>query len=251
MTQEISPAFVDPLADLASRQVQIEAAHRAQGVFARVFRLAADPAGGIQPLAEARQQCHDWCRAGATPDAQALRLGLLLTGLDQWGVAFSQAFEIAAIPPLTMLIGDLRTVLDTAAEARFQRHFEQIEVDEAAAIDFKIELRRAIHMALWHAMSAGADLAAAQPVLQTLGSLLVSLDARMPTLGWRLVADTLAHVQIGLLGHPELPTLARTGTQALLQALRDTLAQARYERIMAHATRALLDWQQARAATRQ
>lgn len=240
-----SADITDPLACLVTPAAQVEAARLAQDLFTQVFRQAADPRAECLAPGDPRANGSAWCSAADTPDAQALRLALLLTGLDQWGLAFSQAFGIVAMPALSALLGDLRTALDPQADARFQQQFAQIDAADAAVIDFKIRLRRGIHLALWHAMAAGADLDAVQPVLRTLGSLLLSLDARMPLLGWRLVADTLAHVQIGLIAHPDLPEIAQAGTQCLFAALREALPRERHERIMAHATQMVLAWQHA------
>jgi hypothetical protein len=68
----------------------------------------------------------------------------------------------------------------------------------------------------------------------------------MPTLGWRLVADTLAHLQIRLPEDREAPALAQTATGLLLASLREAMPPGHYEQAMAHATRAILDWQHAR-----
>src|SRR5690606_38878024 len=129
--------------------------------------------------------------------------------------AFSQAFGIQTIPPLTALIGALRTSLSPADEALFQRHYDALDATETAAIDFKIALRRQIHLALWHAMAAGETLKSVEPVIQTLGSQLLALDAGMPELGWRLAADTLAHIQMRLLEDTSTSNLAQSGTQCL------------------------------------
>src|SRR5690606_41641031 len=110
-----------------------------------------------------------------------------------------QSSAIRALRPLTSLLGALRTSLGPGDDARFQRQFDGLDATDTAAIDFKISLRRQIHLALWHAMCAGENLEAIEPVIQALGSQLLALDAAMPALGWRLVADTLAHIQIHLL----------------------------------------------------
>ncbi|MGB6008962.1 hypothetical protein [Castellaniella sp.] len=236
--------FTDALAGLAPPEDQRHAAALAREAFAHTFRQAAAEAPTEQ-TADILTRCQTWMTSAPAPDAAALRLAMLLVGLDQWGLAFSQAFGITAIPSLTRLISDLRTQTDAAEDARLQQQLERLDAQESNAIDFKIGLRRDIHMALWHAMAGGADLESIQPILQTLGSLLLALDARMPELGWRLVADTLAHIQIRLLGS-ELPPLAQSGTQQLLEALRQALPAEHYKTILAHATSVLLDWQRAR-----
>lgn len=238
--------FTDALADLASADDQRHAAALAREAFTQVFRQAAADSSTDQ-TANLPARCLDWIAAAPTPDAAALRLAMLLSGLDQWGLAFSQAFGITAIPSLTRLIGDLRAQTDAAEDARLQQQLERLDAQDGNAIDFKISLRRDIHLALWHALASGADMRAVQAILHTLGSLLLTLDARMPTLGWRLVADTLAHIQIRLLG-TDLPPLAQSGTQQLLDALRQALPPEHYKTILAHASSVLLDWQRSRRA---
>jgi hypothetical protein len=75
-------------------------------------------------------------------------------GIDQWGLAWCQAFRLSAIPGVSELLGELRTGLDAAADARFQQAFAAIEAGEGNAVDFKMDLRRNIHLGLWHAMIA-------------------------------------------------------------------------------------------------
>lgn len=250
-TQTTSEPFSDPLSALADAATQKTAARLAQDVFAESFRLAAaaDVCSGLPTMAEIEGRCRNWCEAGAGDEGRALRLAMLVAGLDQWGLAYSQAFNLTALPALSSLLGALRTGLEASAEARFQWFFAQIDEIESAVIDFKIELRRSIHLALWHAMAACADDAAAQPVLQALGSLLVALEQRMPTLGWRLVADALASMQLCLLGDSAASAVAQHGTQQLIAALRQTLPAARYQAILAHSGKAVLAWQQARRNT--
>jgi hypothetical protein len=103
-----------------------------------VFRQAAanDGAPDVGVLGEVAAQCANWCRAGGSDEARALRLALLISGLDQWGLAYTQAFGLTAIHPLTALIGGLRTRLDAREESRFQQYFEQLDAVESDAIDF-------------------------------------------------------------------------------------------------------------------
>ena len=245
MTQACPTTLDDPCAALVPPADQAAAADLARDVFTQAFRHAAGASSPF-PLDTLHRTCLDWVQAGADADARALRMALLLTGLDQWGLAFSQAFGIQAIPPLTALIGALRTGLSPADEALFQQHYETLDATETAAIDFKIALRRQIHLALWHAMAAGETLDAVEPVIQALGSQLLALDANMPELGWRLAADTLAHIQLRLLDDPAAGGLAQSGTQCLFASLRQAWPKDRYERILAQATQAMLAAQQAR-----
>ena len=132
-------------------------------------------------------------------------------------------------------------------DARFQRHFERIEQVEGDAVDFKIELRRNIHLALWHAMTACDDSQDAQRILQALGSMMLVLAKRLPLLGWRLLADALASIQISLLSETiAASAIAQETTQQLFEALRQALPKERFQSILAYSGQAVLAWQQSR-----
>ncbi|MBS1144003.1 MAG: hypothetical protein H6R14_1409 [Proteobacteria bacterium] len=238
----------DQLASLANAETQRLAARMAQDVFAGAFRQAAtvDAAPDVGVLGEVAAHCFDWCQAGANDQARALRLALLISGLDQWGLAYTQAFGLEAIHSLTALIGGLRTRLNARDDTLFQQYFEQINAVEADAIDFKVDLRRGIHLALWHAMAAAESAEQVESLVQSLGSMMVALNQQMPDLGWRLLADALANIQIALLA-PNAPAspLAQDGTQQLFASLRHALPQDRYQSILAHAGQAVVAWQQA------
>ena len=237
----------DQLAKLANADTQRLAARMAQDVFAGAFRQAAtvDAAPDVGVLGEVAGHCADWCRAGVGDEARALRLALLISGLDQWGLAYTQAFKLDAIHALTALIGGLRTRLDAREDTLFQQFFEQISEVESAAIDFKVDLRRGIHLALWHAMAACETMEQVEGIVQPLGSMMVALDEQMPELGWRLLADALANIQIALLSDlaPKSP-LVHEGTQQLFASLRHALPQDRYQAILAHAGQVVVAWQQ-------
>ena len=243
-----NPIPADQLASLANADTQRLAARMAQDVFAGVFRqsVVADAAPDVGVLGEVAAHCYDWCQTGVSDEARALRLALLISGLDQWGLAYTQAFGLTAIHPLTALIGGLRTRLDVREETLFQRYFEQVDVIESAAVDFKVDLRRGIHLALWHAMVACESNEQVEAIVHTLGSLMVALDQKMPELGWRLIADALANIQIGLLSDqaPASP-LAQEGTQQLFASLRHALPEERYQAILAHSGQVVVAWQQA------
>jgi hypothetical protein len=239
----------DHLAVLVPSDDQRLAARMAQDAFTMIFRLtfAADAGKLSAALADVDSRCDRWCQAGAGPEEQALRRALLIGGLDQWGIAYSQAFELAAIPALTMLVSGLRNRLDAAADARFQHYFKRIQEVEGDAIDFKIELRRKIHLALWLAITACEDEAEAQRIIQALGSLMLALARRMPQLGWRLLADALAGIQIRLLDAPEgADDLAQENTRKLFAALRANLPAEQYAAILAGSRQAVFAWQQSR-----
>jgi hypothetical protein len=117
----------------------------------------------------------------------------------------------------------LRNALARACEARFQRYFAAIERIESDAIDFKIELRRSIHLALWHAMSAcdeaGTRSVSAVPGQPDAGSCQSHAAARMAASG-----RCLASIQIRLLSGPRpASALAQETTRQLFAALRQNL----------------------------
>ena len=238
----------DQLAATANTDTQRLAARMAQDVFAGVFRQAvlADAAQGEAVLTEVTARCFNWCQAGGDEPSCALRLALLISGLDQWGLAYTQAFKLNAIPELSALIGALRNRLDARGDARFQQYFRQIDEVESDAIDFKVELRRSIHLALWHAMAACETAEQVKNIVQPLGSMMVVLTQQMPELGWRLLADALANIQICLLSDtaPATPQ-AQEGTQQLFASLRHALAQDCYQNILAHSGQVVIAWQQA------
>lgn len=241
---------VDTLAIHADADTQKLAACMAQDIFSGIFRhtLSGEPAAPGNKVGELEQQCRNWCQAGSSPDARAARMTLLIGGLDQWGLAYSQAFGLTAIPALSALIGALRSGLGVQDDARFQQYFSQIEQVESDAIDFKVELRRSIHLALWHAMAACETMEAAQAILQPLGGLMLGLDQRMPTLGWRLLADALANIQIALLADSAASQVAQEITRLLFESLRQSLPAERYRDILAYSGQVVIAWQQARRA---
>ena len=130
----------DALATLASPEVQRQAAQMAQDAFARIFRLTleADVSELDAAVGELAQRSTNWAKAAGGDEARALRLALLVSGLDQWGVAYTQAFGLTAIPGLSALVGHLRTGLDARDDARFAQQFCALDASEGNAIDFWI-----------------------------------------------------------------------------------------------------------------
>ena len=248
----MNEAFLPPadgLADLAPPDLQRLAARMAQDAFARIFRLSMerDEAALQAAVAEIQARAGNWARAAPGDDARALRLALLVSGIDQWGLAYTQAFGLAALPGVSVLLGGLRNGLDAAADARFQRQYAAIEAVESDAVDFKMELRRNIHLALWHAMIACDERDEARAILAALGGMLVALVGHMPTLGWRLVADALASIQLRCLADAAASTdLARETTEGLFVALRQALPREVSEPMFAQANQAVIAWQQSR-----
>ncbi len=239
----------DGLADLAPPEVQRLAARMAQDAFTLIFRLSLerDEAALQAAVAELQERANNWARAAPGDDARALRLALLVSGIDQWGLAYARAFELAALPGVSVLLGGLRSALDAAADARFQQRYAAIEQAEGDAVDFKMELRRNIHLALWHAMIACDERDEARAILAALGGMLVALVGHMPTLGWRLVADALASIQLRCLADAAASTdLARETTEGLFVALRQALPREVSEPIFAQAHQVVIAWQQSR-----
>lgn len=248
LQQPASPAD-DGLATLMDAEAQRQAARMAQDAFAQIFRFSVegDAAAASAGVAALTTQLRNWNRAAPDDAGRALRLALLVAGMDQWGLAYTQAFGLTAIPALSALLGNLRTGLDARDDARFQQFFSALSEREADGIDFKIELRRGIHLALWHAMIASEEREEALRILNHLGSLLLSLTKAMPQLGWRLVADAVAHIQLRCLADGlAADGLAQETNQSLFNALGAALPKEDWDRILAHATRAVLAWQQGR-----
>lgn len=238
----------DRLAPLVDADTQRQAARLAQETFARVFRLSVAETERVRRtgVQELNAELSQWAGAVDDGEAHALRLALLLTGLDQWGLVWSQAFGLVAIPGLSELVGALRTSLDETLEARFLRHFDAIGAAEENAIDFKVELRRGLHLALWHSSIATETRDEALRLAGQLGSMLLALTREMPVAGWRLVADALAFIQIRCLAEGlAAEGVGQEATQALFGALARELPAAQRDLVMAHAARAVIAWQQA------
>jgi len=239
----------DTLAALADRDTQRTAARMSQDAFSEAFRLtfATDDAMRQEKLDALATRLRNWSVAGGEDARRALRLALLIYGIDQWGVAYSQAFGLAAIPAVTGLVGGLRTALSPQEEARFSLRFSAIDARETDAIDFKVDLRRGIHLALWHAMIASDDRDEALRIADKLGGLMLALLNLMPEHGWRLLADALAHIQIRCLADGLAATgLSQETTQGLFGALNQALPRETRDRVFAASTQAVIAWQQAR-----
>jgi len=239
----------DGLASLATPDVQRLAARMAQDAFTRIFRLTleGDTAALNAAVEEIERLARNWAQAATDEESRALRLAMLVSGIDQWALAWCQAFDLTAIPAISGLLGALRNGLDAAADTRFQQQFAAIDKTEGDAVDFKMELRRNIHMALWHAMIACEERDEAQAILAALGGMLVALVGRMPTLGWRLAADALANIQLRCLSEAAASTeLARETNAALFTALRQNLPREISEPMFVHANRTVIAWQQSR-----
>lgn len=245
----------DELAGLANVEVQREAASLAQDGFTRIFRLLAegDEAAAELGLSVIEARARDWASQGETDAAKTLRLALLSSGLDQWGLAWTQAFGLTALPGLTALLGNLRNPLDAQSTARFEQQFAAIEAREDNAIDFKVELRRGIHLALWHAMVASEERGQAERLQTHLGSMMLTLTEVMPNYGWRLVADALANIQVRCLdpnfaADPETGSLGQEMTQGLYTAINQSLPADTAKQVMVQASQVVIAYRQAQRA---
>lgn len=252
MTKAEQTLPTDPLSRLADPETQRQAARLVEESFARVFRISVneDERARIRGVAQLHADLADWSARAGSGEVHAARVAMLLYGLDQWGLAWSRAFGLLAIPALSELIGALRTGLDERTEAHFLRHFDGIGSCEENAIDFKVALRRGVHLALWHASIASESRDEALRLAGQLGSNLLALAREMPLAGWRLVADALAFIQIRCLSEGLASEgVGQEATQALFAALARELPDGQREQVMAHAARAVIAWQQAERAT--
>lgn len=241
----------DPLAALAHAEVQTQAARLVQEAFNAAFRLSLEgsPEQAEAALDKLARHLDEWATM-ATHDETLLRRALLLVGLDQWGLAFMQAFGSGGLRGLSVLLGRLRDVLEIDDEAACQQHFARIQAEEACALDFKIALRRELHLTLWHAMIACESREDAVALLKQLGGMMLALTRDMPTQGWRLVADALASIQIRCLTHGlAVEGLAQEITQELFASLYAGMEEGLRSRTMQASSQAVVAWQQARRAT--
>ena len=147
----------DTFAPLASREVQTYAARLVQDAFARLFRLSVEGSeserqAGAREIARRIEEWIDAAEEGREGAAGILRRAMLLSGLDQWGLAYAQLFGPSAMAGLSDLVGLLRDALDAAGEGRCQAVFAALQDNEGDGIDFKVGLRRDLHLAIWHAM---------------------------------------------------------------------------------------------------
>lgn len=237
--------LIDPLAAQLPREIQIHAARLAQDGFAHAFRLTVETgAAERQPqIVAAVKKLNDWINDPAAHEQSALRFAMLLSGLDQWGLAYSQVFGAAAMSGLSELVNGLRA---SAADGEAATDtIARVNDDQSAAFSFKAELRKAIHLALWHSMIAEEDQESAEAMLKQLGGMMLRLLESMPDLGWVIIAHTLADIQIRCLAHQLATTgLAQEMTQKLFGALNQQLPAEQRTKIMAGATQTVIAWQQ-------
>lgn len=253
MSQTNTPLTLphDVFLDLGSRDDQVQAARLVQEAFAAALRLSHEAEGKPLETALARlaDRLREWSRLSST-EGSHLRLALLMYGIDQWGLAYAKVFGADTLYGVSVLLADLRGGLDLSSEGMCQRHLDSLREDEGAGLDFKIALRRELHLSLWHSMIAAESKEQGEALLNLIGGLLLALLKAMPSLGWRLVADTLASIQIRCLQHG----LAASGqeqelTEALFAGLTRDLPEANKTDILGYSAQAVRDWKEARNAT--
>ena len=238
----------DSLAFLAPRDVQQQAARLVQEAFAAAFRLSIEASAEQCQSALHKLAGHllEWTRMASREEALCRRT-LLLAGLDQWGLAFSETFGASALAGLTSLVGLLRNDMDIQEEAVCQGYLRRIQDEEGAAFDFKILLRRELHLALWHAMVAADEADEAKSIMRHLGALLLAVYEQMPTHGWRLLADALASIQMRCLSQGlAIEGLAQETTQSLFVSLASALPEVVCARVLEQSSNAVRAWQEAR-----
>jgi len=248
----------DPVADLAPHALQREAARLAQEAFALAFRQTLEGQGEERPqiIAQIVQRLMGWAndkREGEAGDHHAgryLRQAMLLSGLDQWGLAYAQVYGPSAMTGLSAMVAGLRAGLDGGGESEgYQAFFERLGNEETAAFSFKSDLRQAIHMALWHTMIATENRGEALQLLQQLGGMMLALPQAMPQHGWMILANTLADIQIRCLAHAlAAEGLGQEMTQELFGALAKQLPGELRSQVMGNAARTVLEWQQTNRA---
>jgi len=241
----------DPFQDLAPQDVQLQAARLVHEAFATALRLTTQGEGKQLEDALSRLADHlrEWSRM-TTVEAAQLRMAMLLSGLDQWGLAYSKAFGAAALAGLSVILADLRDSMDLAEEGACQHFLDALHSDETAVLEFKINFRRELHLSLWHTMIAAEKREQADVLLKLLGGMLLALNRAMPSLGWRLIADALASIQIRCLKHAlAVSGLAQETTQELFAGLQAELPEAVRELVNTHSAEAVRAWREAQQAT--
>lgn len=242
----------DPVGELAPRDVQTQAARLVQEGFTAALRLSAQEGGKAVDDALGRLADHlrEWSRMSSL-ESTHLRMAMLLAGLDQWGLAYSKAFGPGLMAGVSALLGDLRASLGVEEEAACQRFMDRMHDEESVALEFKIALRRELHLSLWHTMIATEERAQAEALLRLLGGMLLAMLSVMPTLGWRIVADALALIQIRCLQHGLAGEgLAQEMTQALFGGLQTDMPENVSQLVNRHSAEAVRAWQEARRSTR-
>ena len=99
---------------------------------------------------------------------------------------------------------------------------------------------------MWHSAIVGEEREEALRLAGQLGGQLLALVHAMPLAGWRLVADALAFIQIRCLADGlAADGVGQEATQALFHSLARELPAELRDQVMAHASQAVIAWQQA------
>lgn len=246
----------DQLQQWVSSPTQKQAARLVQEAFTALFRVSAGLSDGVEAadaakltadMDKVRTTLQNWCGTGASAQESSVRAALVLSGLDQWGLGYAQVFELQALPAVSQVLADLRTSLDEQQEAKCLQHFANLQQHEWDAIDFKIDLRRGLHLSLWYAAIACEQLEEAERIVLGLSALMAALLKLMPENGWRLVADALAYIQIACLKEGlAAQGVAQQATQQLFTNLSVMMPADRYDMVMRLASEAVLGWDNAR-----
>ncbi|MEC5386616.1 hypothetical protein VVD49_12845 [Uliginosibacterium sp. H3] len=245
---DVSTLPHDAFISLTPRDAQQQAARLVQEAFAAAFRLSIEAGAEQRQSAIEKLTGHlaEWAGM-ASRDEALLRRTLLLAGLDQWGLAFSETFGPKALSGVSVLVSLLRNELDVQEEAISQGYLERLQNEEGAAFDFKVLLRRELHLALWHAMIAAEERDEAEAIMRHLGGLLLGVYEEMPTHGWRLIADALASIQMRCLSQGlAIEGIAQETTQSLFVSLASALPEEVCSRVMEQSSTAVRAWQEAR-----
>jgi hypothetical protein len=252
MTADFSPTTPpDSLAEMAPQDVQQQAARLVQESFAASIRMVAHGEGKQldDALGKLADHLREWSRM-TTPESAQLRLAMILAGLDQWGLVYNQAFGPAALQGVSAILANLRDCLDLSEEAMCQRFLDTIHQEEGSAIEFKIAFRRELHLSLWHTLVAAESRDQAELFLQLLGGLLLALNRAMPTIGWRLIADAMASIQIRCLQHGlVLDQQGQEMTEALFAGVSKELPEAVRDLVAGHSAEAVRAWREASRST--
>jgi hypothetical protein len=245
---DVSTLPHDSLISLAPRDVQQQAARLVQEAFAAAFRLSIEASAEQRQSAIEKLTGHlvEWTSM-ASRDEALLRRTLLMSGLDQWGLAFCDTFGTKALAGVSTLVSLLRNELGVQEEAISQGYLTRLQNEEGAAFDFKVLLRRELHLSLWHAMIAEEDREEAEVIMRHLGGLLLGVYEEMPTLGWRLIADALASIQMRCLSQGlAIEGIGQETTQSLFVSLASALPDDVCTQVMEQSSNAVRAWQEAR-----
>jgi hypothetical protein len=168
--------LTDPLATQIEPAAQLRTARLVQDAFAQTFKqtLELDENQRRNGVAASCRKLLDACLEAG--EAMPFHQAMTISGLDQWGLAYCQAFGAEALAGVTELLTALKYALarDGQDEA-CQAALKQLHASEAAAFTYKAELHKGIQLALWHAMIASEARDPAEELLKLAGGRLLGL----------------------------------------------------------------------------